>query len=74
MGVLSMTTIRELMEQRDMTQMQLATKARVSISTLQRIMSGETSPWRKTKEDIANALGVNLDDIAWPETKRERQS
>lgn len=72
MGVLSMTTIRELMEQQDMTLMQLATKARVSISTLQRIMDGKVSPWRKTKEDIAAALGNTIDEIAWPETKRER--
>lgn len=65
-----MTTIRQLMEQQDVTLMQLATRARVSISTLQRIMEGKVSPWRKTKEDIAAALGVTVDDIAWPEPKR----
>ena len=74
MGVRSMATIRDLMAERNLTLMQLAVRARVSVSTLQRIINGETAPWLKTKQDIADALDVAVDDVTWPKGQARKRT
>ena len=51
-----------------LTQMQIAVKARVGLSTLHRAIAGigKHGPERKTREDIAAALGMTADEIIWP--------
>lgn len=51
----------------------LAFAAGVSVRTVQRIEAEEAVPTPDVRERIAEALGVAVDEIAWPETKRERQ-
>lgn len=72
MGVRSMATIRDLMAERNLTLMQLAVRARVSVSTLQRIINGATDPWLKTKQDIADALDVAVEDVTWPKSQARK--
>lgn len=42
------------------------TRNRVSASTIGRIERGDVTPERRTKEDLAEALKVSVEQIAWP--------
>jgi transcriptional regulator with XRE-family HTH domain len=46
------------------------TRGRVSASTIGRIERGEVYPERRTREDIAEALGVPMTAILWPAANR----
>lgn len=61
-------TLREWRQEKGLTQEQLvtATRNRVGQSTIGRIERGEVKPERKTKEDLADALGLRMEDIRWP--------
>lgn len=54
------------MESRE--QLAAATRNRVSASTIGRIERGElkTQAERRTREDLADALGVSVEQIRWP--------
>lgn len=68
----TMATLRELRQQKKwtLTQLESQTGFRVSASTISRIENGGASE-RRTREDIAVALGVEVDDIDWPKPKGE---
>jgi len=71
--------IQYLRETRDLTQSQLADKAKVSQSTIAQLESGEKKPSVETLEKVASALDVNLalffaqDDIHVFDMKRLRK-
>lgn len=60
-----MNRLRQLRKQADISQQQLAEKARVSINTVRALESGRVRPLLDTARAIAQALGVSPDDI-WP--------
>jgi len=66
-----MTDLLTLRQQRGWTQVMLeaATNHRVSATTISRIERGEVVPERRTCEDLAAALKVPVEDIAWPTAK-----
>ena len=56
--------IKELRKQRKLSQEELAKKAGVTYSTLIKLESGSNkNPTVKTLQQIAQALGVTLDDL-----------
>jgi len=61
-------TVKELRDERGLTLEQLAAKTghRVSAGTISRIERGQNVPERRTREDIAGALGVDIGNIEWP--------
>jgi transcriptional regulator with XRE-family HTH domain len=63
--------IRQLRESCGMTQRQLRTRARVSISWLSRIESGQLTPGLGTLEKFSEALGVGLNRFFIPATNSE---
>lgn len=74
MGV---ATVRKKLEdairESGLTHMQIAVKARISVSTLQRAIAGigKHGPERKTREDIAAALNMTADEISWPTAAKQ---
>jgi transcriptional regulator with XRE-family HTH domain len=63
--------IRQLRKSCEMTQRQLRTRARVSISWLSRIESGKKTPGLGTLEKLSEVLGVGLNRFFAPETNGE---
>lgn len=55
--------IKQFMQQRGMTQSQLAEKARVSANYISKIEQGIVNPPIRTLARIASALGVTIDDL-----------
>ena len=63
--------IRQLREKRDLTQEELAGKARLSGRTLSAIETGSANPTWATVRDIAAALGVSVAELARLAEKHE---
>jgi transcriptional regulator with XRE-family HTH domain len=65
----ALKTVKELRDDLKLTLEQLAARTghRVTAGTISRIERGESVPERRTREDIAQALGVPVDAINWPE-------
>lgn len=60
--------IKEIREERGLTQEELANKANVSRATLSEIENNpQKKPTIRTLEKLASALGVTLDRIFYPE-------
>ena len=59
-------TVRQLREDRGLTQFDLAAQSGVSLSTVVNIEAGRQEPRVSLAEKIATALGVSVADIAWP--------
>lgn len=57
---------------RDLTQQELANLAGVHVSTISNIEYRGTSPTPEIRESIAEALGVAVEQIAWPPPKSRR--
>jgi transcriptional regulator with XRE-family HTH domain len=55
--------LKQLREERGLTQERLALEADVTVSTLSRIERDAASPRWSTVSKIADALGINLRDI-----------
>jgi DNA-binding XRE family transcriptional regulator len=55
---------------RDMTQMELAVAAGLTLGTVQNLEGARQLPSMVTANRIAGALGVAVDDIAWPVERR----
>lgn len=64
--------ISDWRKERDLTQMQLAVKADVTIGTIQSIEAGRRGVNISTAQRIAEALGVTLVDIEWPSDEEVR--
>lgn len=60
-------TVKELREERGLTQLQLAVKIGTSISTIHSIESGRREPRFGTAKRLAEFFGLELGDIAWPD-------
>lgn len=60
-----MPTIRQLRRAKDWSQSELARRAGVSLSTIQRLEKrcGNTAAMPLVRKAIADALGVNLEDV-----------
>lgn len=58
--------LRDVREQIPLTQLELAAKAHVSITTVIDIEAGRRTPNVITAERLAEALGVGVSDIRWP--------
>ena len=65
--------IQELRKQKGMTQEDLADKTGLSVRTIQRIESGEVDPRSYTLSQIAEALGVKLEELTKEEHKDQKQ-
>jgi transcriptional regulator with XRE-family HTH domain len=63
--------IRELREQRGLTQEALASEAATTLSTLSLIERGRANPTWATVHDIAAALGVSISELAKRAEKHE---
>jgi len=59
--------LRDWRTRRDLTIMQLAVQAGVSIATVQALEHGRTRPTIETAEKLANALNVFIEQIDWLE-------
>ena len=61
-------TVAELRHERGWTLEMMAAQTgfRISMSTINRIERGMVTPERRTREDIAIAFGVTVDQIDWP--------
>lgn len=57
---------------RDLTQQELAHLAGVHVSTISNIEYRGTYPTPEIRESIANALGVAVEQVAWPPPKSRR--
>ena len=55
------------------TQQELAEASHVHVSTISSIEYRGQSPILETREDIANALGVSVEQIDWPPSSRRRR-
>lgn len=55
--------VRKLREQRRMSQLTLAQKANLDLTTINEIENGNRDPMLKTIWRIANALGIKVKDI-----------
>jgi len=60
-------TLQQWLDERDMTQLQLAIAAKIDPSTVWSVLKAKAPPRLPTAQAIAKALGVSLDQIAWPE-------
>lgn len=58
--------LAEWRKERQMTQMELAVAAKLTLATIQSIESMRRGVTLNTAQRIADALGVALTDIAWP--------
>lgn len=59
-------TMRQLREERGLTQFDLAVKAEASLSSVVNIEAGRQEPRVSLAEKLASALGVSVADIIWP--------
>ena len=66
-----MPTIQELRESFTMSREELATKAHVSVFTIQRLESGRNIPRYNTLEAIAKVFGVKPSEIRFPDVTRD---
>jgi transcriptional regulator with XRE-family HTH domain len=66
-----MPTIQELRESFTMSREELATKAHVSVFTIQRLESGRNIPRYNTLEAIAKVFGVKSSEIQFPDVRRD---
>jgi transcriptional regulator with XRE-family HTH domain len=66
-----MQTIRELREKHGWTQLDLANKVGVTPSTIYNWESGRFEPRASQLRDLAQALGVRMDDIKLGSTDEE---
>jgi transcriptional regulator with XRE-family HTH domain len=76
-----MHRVRELREEKGLTQVRLAVAADMNPATLNRIEMGKASPNLKTLERLADALGVEVGDFfpkfqasLWPEEEPQRRN
>lgn len=60
-------TLAEWRAQRRITQVELAVAAGVSVSTIVNVETSRQDVTISTARKIAHALGISLDDIAWPD-------
>lgn len=60
-------TLRELRKQKDLTQQELASALKLSISTITSIETGRHPPRLDVARKIARYFQVGIDDIDWPE-------
>lgn len=58
-------TIKQLRNERKLTQLDLAYKLGVSLSTVTGIETGRQEPRVGLAQKIAEVLGVSVDEIAW---------
>jgi XRE family transcriptional regulator, regulator of sulfur utilization len=65
------TAIRKLREGQEMTQEDLAERAKVTVRTLSQIETGNANPTWATVRDIASALAVSISDVARLSEKHE---
>ncbi len=68
-----MDTLRQLREQRQLTQEQLAVAAEVSTSTVYHIEAGKVQPRPSIVRRIARALGVSPEEIDLPRVSQVSQ-
>jgi transcriptional regulator with XRE-family HTH domain len=59
-------TMREWREEREMTQRQVAEACGVTVGAIQGVESGRNEPHIGLALGIAQALGVPVEQIAWP--------
>jgi transcriptional regulator with XRE-family HTH domain len=69
MGTPKKKTLKEWRSERGVTQLQLAHETGLSLSAVVDIESFRKSPKIQTAEKLAKALGVELGDIRWTNTK-----
>ena len=62
-------TIRQVREDQDLSQFELAYRAQVSLSTIAGIEQGRQEPRVQVALRIAKVLGVQVEEIAWPGPK-----
>ena len=65
-------TVKELREERGLSQMALAVKLGISLSGIQGVEYGWNEPRVKLALKIADALGVRVDEIEWLHNPRPR--
>ena len=65
-------TLAEWRNERGMTQVELAVKAGVSVSTVVNTEARRQDVTISTARKLADALGVSLDAIAWPDDESLR--
>jgi transcriptional regulator with XRE-family HTH domain len=63
-------TLAEWRRAKDMTQMELAVAAGLTLGTIQNLEGARQLPGMSTARRIAGALGVGVDQINWPEVRR----
>lgn len=64
-----MKTLKELMDDHNLTLLDLQLKSRVNIADLCRIKNNTLQPSTAQKKKIATSFGVNVGDIRFPECK-----
>ena len=67
-----MPTMKELREQKGLTQTDIVMRTGLNVATVSRIENGRYKPTRRTKMAIAQALGVQPEEIEWPTVNRVR--
>ena len=58
-----MNKIKEIREKQFRTQNELATLARLTVSTISNVETGKTEPEFETLRKIAKALGVDINEV-----------
>ena len=58
-------TIRKMRDDRKMTQRELATASGLPLSCIQQVESGKHSPSELMRHKIANALGIDVQQLEW---------
>lgn len=69
----NMNRIREIREERGLSQTRLACLAGIAASNLSNIETGKRSPWPKVRADLARALGVTEEDL-FPGGRKEEEN
>lgn len=61
--------LRRLREQRALSQRELAAQARLSVTTVNRIETGQSKPMPRTVRKLAGALGVEPQELLSQQTR-----